>query len=136
MLIDLPLGNSAVIVSKDRPNELVVVHRKEDNTKVCFPGGKLDPGESSIEAIVREVFEETGIVVNQNIPIPIYAGVCEGNKEYWVTAYLIEVSGDIILLSSEPEMQPKWMNKNEFLEKNSFPIYNNKVFDSIKRFWL
>lgn len=134
MFIDLPLGNSALIVSKDRPGQLIAVHRKESPELVCFPGGKPEVGETVVQALVREVFEETGLTISEVTPIPIYTGVCEGKKEFWVTAFLVEVDGDVILNSPEPEMRPLWMSKEEFMNKTSFPIYNTNVFASIDRF--
>ena len=39
-----------------------------------FPGGRIDAGETIIEAVVREVREETGIILDEDlvIPKPIY----------------------------------------------------------------
>lgn len=134
-MIPLPLGNSALIISKDRPGELLAVHRKEDSTLVCFPGGKQEAGEHAIEALVREVYEETGLVIAPANVIPIYAGVCEGVKEYWVTAYLIEVNGDVEINSPEPEMQPIWITKEDFMAQTSFPLFNRNVFAAIEAYW-
>lgn len=30
---------------------------------LCFPGGHVEPGESFVEAVVREVYEETGLTI-------------------------------------------------------------------------
>lgn len=51
---------SAAIVVDDAGRALVV--RKHGATVFQQPGGKPDPGESALEAVVREVAEETGIV--------------------------------------------------------------------------
>lgn len=39
-------------------------HKPEGNTW-CIPGGKIDQGEDAIRAAVRELSEETGIVVSE-----------------------------------------------------------------------
>jgi 8-oxo-dGTP pyrophosphatase MutT (NUDIX family) len=41
---------------------LLVIH-KVDNNRWALPGGAVDPGESSAEAVVRETLEETGIEI-------------------------------------------------------------------------
>lgn len=44
----------------------VLLGRKKEGLGVgnfVGPGGKLEPGESAVDAAVREVFEETGIIV-------------------------------------------------------------------------
>ena len=41
----------------------VLCQRRSDNGAWGLPGGALDPGESPAQALLREVFEETGLVV-------------------------------------------------------------------------
>lgn len=34
---------------------------------ICFPGGHVEPGESFVESVIREVWEETGLVIENPI---------------------------------------------------------------------
>jgi 8-oxo-dGTP diphosphatase len=43
-----------------RDGALLLTHQEEPGPEVQLPGGGIDPGESPIQALHREVFEETG----------------------------------------------------------------------------
>ena len=34
---------------------------------LCFPGGHIEPGESFVESVIREVWEETGLIIENPI---------------------------------------------------------------------
>jgi 8-oxo-dGTP pyrophosphatase MutT (NUDIX family) len=57
----------AAVVLVDRSGALLMQERDEhpalDPERWGFPGGHLEPGESYLEAAVRELAEETGIVL-------------------------------------------------------------------------
>lgn len=45
-------------------NKLLLIHRKKDGREYwVFPGGGIEAGESEIDAVIREVYEETNIKV-------------------------------------------------------------------------
>ncbi|MGR3662034.1 MAG: NUDIX hydrolase [Paracoccaceae bacterium] len=50
-------GAYAILV---RGNAMLVTHQAEPAPEFQLPGGGIDAGESSIQALHREVFEETG----------------------------------------------------------------------------
>jgi 8-oxo-dGTP pyrophosphatase MutT (NUDIX family) len=93
-----------------RPGEVLLAMKKRGfgAGKWNGPGGKAMPGESPIEALVREVREEIGVTVrspeDRGAIEFIYAG-----KPEWTTRCRIFASRDFV---GEPveseEMRPKW----------------------------
>ncbi len=65
----LRIGCSAVVFDDDR----VLLTQRTDNGRWCLPGGAMDPGESAPEACIREVFEETGLVVEVIRLVAVYS---------------------------------------------------------------
>ena len=51
------------MVYDDAGNILVQDRKKADWPGVTFPGGHVEPGESFVEAVIREVWEETGLLI-------------------------------------------------------------------------
>lgn len=51
------------MVYDDAGNILVEDRRDPDWPGLCFPGGHVEPGESFVESVIREVFEETGLTI-------------------------------------------------------------------------
>jgi 8-oxo-dGTP pyrophosphatase MutT (NUDIX family) len=52
---------------------------------IGLPGGKLDPGESPVAAVIREAAEE-GWLVSTVDPVPIQALLVDGKLVLWFTA--------------------------------------------------
>lgn len=53
-------GAYAVLI---RDGKLLLTHQAEPQSEVQLPGGGIDPGESQVQALYREVFEETGWLI-------------------------------------------------------------------------
>ena len=50
----------------DGAGNILVQDRKDpDWPGLCFPGGHVEPGESFVESVIREVWEETGLTIEK-----------------------------------------------------------------------
>ena len=52
----------------DDAGNILVQDRKDPGWPgICFPGGHIEPGESFVESVIREVWEETGLTIENPI---------------------------------------------------------------------
>ena len=56
--------NMCMVYDRDG-NILVQDRKKKDWPGLCFPGGHVEPGESFVESVIREVYEETGLTIEK-----------------------------------------------------------------------
>ena len=59
------------MISDGNGNILVQDRRNPDWPGITFPGGPVEPGESFAASVIREVFEETGLTIEN----PVLCGV-------------------------------------------------------------
>lgn len=109
----------SVCVVIRKGNKYLGVTRKTDTTKWGLPGGKVDPGETPLEAVIRETYEETGLeLVNpEQIDERVYGG-------YRVFLFVSDYSGEIE--TSEAGLV-EWIDK-QLLFNGPFGDYNEEVF--------
>ncbi len=107
--IPVTLTNMCMVCDGDRV--LVQDRTDPDWPGITFPGGHVESGESFAAAVIREVYEETGLTIEN----PQLCGVkewenCDGNR-YMVLLYKTEkFSGE---LKSSDEGEVFWVNVDE-----------------------
>lgn len=67
----LAVGCSATIFNQTK--QKILLTRRTDDGTWCLPGGHMNPGESAVEACIREVEEETGLSVCLKRLIGVYS---------------------------------------------------------------
>lgn len=83
-------------------------------TGIVFPGGHVEKGEPLVSAIIREVWEETGLTVRHPRLCGIYNWMREDGIRYFVFIYRAEQwSGT---LQSSAEGNVFWTTREEFLQ--------------------
>ena len=60
---EMAIFTNLCMVYDDAGNILVEDRKDPSWPGLCFPGGHVEPGESFVEAVIREVWEETGLTI-------------------------------------------------------------------------
>ncbi|WP_276606443.1 NUDIX domain-containing protein [Nocardioides sp. GY 10127] len=70
--------------------------RKAGTERYLLPGGKLEPGESPLQAAVREVAEEIGLDVEELTELGVYSAAAanEPGRSLVSTVYVGELTGE------------------------------------------
>ena len=96
------IGGVRVIVLDDENRMLMVCQHHEDRDIWMVPGGGIEEGESSLEAAVREVEEETGLDIEVQKLLWHVEEVSERGQRF-VNFFLGEMTGGTLELGEDPE---------------------------------
>lgn len=92
-----------------------------------LPGGKVDPGETDAEAIVREVFEETGADITDPMPVYVHASYADTGR--YVTTFVANLISDPYEIKGNGrEGEPEWVPIEYLVEiQCTYRQYNNAL---------
>lgn len=113
----------ALIKHKEIPGLYLGVSRKDDHTKMGMAGGKVEPGETLEQAIIREVKEETGLDITNLKRI-----FSRKARTLFCTTFSADYSGTIC---TEEKGLVKWITKEE-LFNGSHGEYNKRLFEALR----
>lgn len=101
------LGAGAVIVGEDDRLLLVVESSGVKQGKWSLPAGKVEPGESIPAAVIREVEEETGLVVEPVDVLGFYHSVATVEGVYGLNTVVraVVVGGELAPSAEHPEVR-------------------------------
>ncbi|MFD2638078.1 8-oxo-dGTP diphosphatase [Piscibacillus salipiscarius] len=97
---------------------------------ITFPGGHVEPGESFVDSVIREVYEETGLTIFNPEICGVKQFYTKNGERYMVLFYKTNQYKGELKASDEGEVF--WIHKNELKDyqlANDFEIMY-KVFDS------
>jgi 8-oxo-dGTP pyrophosphatase MutT (NUDIX family) len=131
------LGCSAAIFDEQGR---ILLTKRSDNGQWCLPGGAVDPGETVVEAVEREVWEETGLRVRVKRLVGIYSHADmlivypDGHKFQIVAMHFeVEVTGGEVGLSNETSdfgyFTLEQMEGLEFLGR-----HRERILDTFERY--
>ncbi len=109
------------IVNKDDKVLMVKRAKKEGDLLWVFPGGKVELGETSEQACIREVFEESGLNVSI---IGLIGERVHPNTGIKITYYLCQCeSGEIRILDKNEILEVAFKTKQEFIDDVKTDVY-------------
>jgi len=96
----------------DESENILVQNRLDPNWPgITFPGGHVEARESFVESVIREVKEETGLLIEKPILCGTKQFMTENNARYVVLFYKTkQFSGN---LRSSKEGEVFWINRKE-----------------------
>ena len=125
---------SAGIFVENEVGEILAFRRQKnvsDNNVYGFVGGKVDPGETAIQAAIREAFEEAGVIVEINEDARnscFMSFVDDTHTSIFILykAHIVEGADNIGKHVRENEGAPVWIMPGEILN-SPFCDYNQRA---------
>ena len=118
------------VVLNERQELLVVCerHRRTSRPYYKLPGGALQPGEHLIDAVLREVLEETGVQVKFEALVCFrhWHGYRYGKSDIYFVCRLSPLSHDVTMQAEEIE-ECFWMPVAEYFESDLVSAFNKRI---------
>ena len=118
------------MVSDGNGNILVQDRKNPDWPGITFPGGHVEPGESFTDSVIREVFEETGLTIENPVLCGVKQFQSDEGARYVVFLYRADRWHGELESSSEGEMF--WIPRQKLSEYLTVPDFEDlvRVFES------
>lgn len=120
-----------VSVLIDNNDEILMV--QEEYGQWNLPGGHLNFGEELLAGAIREVREETGLLVQPDYIIGIYTGFNENHYLNFVFHAPLNHQGELYI--SEELLRKRWLGPTEILAGNPDEFRNWKKLQQILTDW-
>lgn len=101
-------------------------YRRAGDAALSLPGGKIERGETSAEAAIREAREETGLTVELISDFPYIGRSHLGSGGVVVAAWLARVTGGELHAEPTREGEPVWASIAEIGE-GPYGRYNRRA---------
>ena len=89
----------------DHAGNILVQDRKDPHWPgLCFPGGHVEPGESFVDSVIREVWEETGLTIENPILCGTKQFQTNNGERYVVLFYKTDRFSGTLRSSEEGEV--------------------------------
>lgn len=112
-------------------NKILLQDRvKKDWRGVTFPGGHVEKEESFVQAVIREMYEETGLIIRESKLCGVKQFQTDEDERYIVLLFKTDKFEGTLVSSDEGEM--KWIDREAL---NAYKLVDDfmdllKVFDS------
>lgn len=124
------VGAAAIVVND---KEQILIQQRTDSDYWGLPGGGIEPGEEPAEAAIREVYEETGLVVEVTNLVGIFGGkeqvgvYANGDKFAYVSVtFECRVVGGVIQPDREESKDVRWFAP-ENLPSPFVPVHLRRI---------
>ena len=123
------IGVGGVVINQRQ--ELLVVcerHRRTSRPYYKLPGGALQPGEHLVDAVLREVREETGVDVRFEALVCFrhWHGYRYGKSDIYFVCRLSPVSQDVTMQIEEIE-DCFWMPVTDYFASDLVSLFNKRI---------
>lgn len=124
------IGAGGVVLNDDRKLLVVNERHRRDKSRPYYklPGGALHPGEHLADAVIREVFEETGVRAKFESLVCFrhWHGYRFGSSDIYFICRLSPISEEITIQADEIE-DSHWMPVDEYLNSEYVGDFNKRI---------